>query len=846
MKKLLLVLLVLFLAFGQTLLMYFWQDDFALIFKLMHQNEPMGSFGSGIIGEGPYKYLVTPFVPFFPLFGTYPFGYFVVGFVTLIPVIFLFYKLANELLKNKRRAYFATLIFSSGYIGSDIMFRVINSWQTNIGLMLAFISLIYFVKSARVKSFKFYVFSFAFFYAATEFVYVRSHSLVICFLVINLLFLTKLNFRNIRNFILAQIPFWFLFYLKYLKDVPAGQGGIKNFINEIGSFNFEYLAGLFGTIGNAIVPDYYQSKLISFFASNYNFVTLLIFCVIGFSLLKIIKVKTLYSIIFILVLPVLYTINKNVFSKQVYWYNDNSAFLSVSIGLYVSFIVIAVGIFLWKRNRSIAIGVISGYLFLTSQFFGYYLDYPTTLFTTTHRYLSYSAFGYALLIASLFAIFEKLNKKLYVFFVFLIVISNLILGITYQARLVKDRSVATKEFYENLVRFQPKVNKNSIFYFDLQNNGFVRGQFRDFFSVGSMPDSTALAIWYGLDRDEIHFVTDYDEFLFMLDKYKDINNIYTFYYEKNGLIDTTNQMRRALSKGGAFVGTYNEFNIKGKLNFLDLPQCVDKKADTRINSAISYLADKEEYYKSVTVKSSSEWRGQERILVVDNNLDTSWRGHRIYWHDHGKENLVLDLQKSENINKVIWVNTNNMISPTGYNILVSNNEIDWKVVKEVVDGKERKSGEVVVEEFEPVNARFIKVEFTNNISDDSPAVSEIEVVKSIYSIEDIDIAKTLLVDPIRYMDRCAFRNNFNNISRYAYVDIEFNSNKGKSIEKVKLNELSKESFKVVSNVGGTGINTIKINMHGIPLVYSIDEYQLKTLDFSQIVNRRLIKNFSRN
>lgn len=49
----LLILFVIFISYGQTLRMYFWQDDSALIFKLQNQGPASGSFGVGIIGDGP-------------------------------------------------------------------------------------------------------------------------------------------------------------------------------------------------------------------------------------------------------------------------------------------------------------------------------------------------------------------------------------------------------------------------------------------------------------------------------------------------------------------------------------------------------------------------------------------------------------------------------------------------------------------------------------------------------------------------------------------------------------------------------------------------------------------------
>lgn len=102
-------ILVVLIAYGQTLRMYFWQDDFALLFKLQHLQEPAGSFGSGVIGSGPYKYLISFFVPFFPLFKLNAFPYFLVGFLSYLLVTLVFYFFASEIFSDKKSGVFCNV-----------------------------------------------------------------------------------------------------------------------------------------------------------------------------------------------------------------------------------------------------------------------------------------------------------------------------------------------------------------------------------------------------------------------------------------------------------------------------------------------------------------------------------------------------------------------------------------------------------------------------------------------------------------------------------------------------------------------------------------------------------------
>ncbi len=851
--KILVIVLTTLVAYGQTLRMYFWQDDFALIFKLQHPIEPAGSFGPGIIGNGAYKYLVTPYVPFFPIFGTNAFWYFLVGLLSYLVVIYYFYLLAKKILDNKNKntdAFVATIIFASGYIGSDIMFRIINSWQTNIGLVLALIAFNYFISSAKistkVNTIKVYFASLVFYFLATEFVYVRSHSLIFVFLAIDIIyFLNELNFKKILNVIIRQIPFWSIFYLRYVRDVPSGQGGLKGFFEAMLSGKFEYLAGLIGTIGNGLVPNFYQIKITTLFPSTYNLFLVIVFAVIALALSVLFKFKTWQKIIIFLGIPILYILNKVIFDKQVYWYNDLHSFVSVNIGLFVSWIIVFVSIALWNKKSDFPKLILLGYTILASQIFGYFIQYPETVFATTHRYLSYASIGYALLLAGLFGLIRQSNKKYYIVFVSLVVISNLILGFTYQARLVKERSMPTDKFYKDLLNFEPSAKKNAIFYFDLNNSSFIQSQFNDFFSVGSMPNSTALSIWYGIDRDDIRLVTTYDEFLFNLSQTRDIQNVYTFYYGNNGLINTTKEFRQALSKGGSnFSGQMSEVNILGKLNY-GSGACTPENVDPILGHYFDYLSSRQNYYHQVKVNSLSEWSGEETQNVVDNNLLTDWRGHRIYWNENTNERLTIDLGRVTDIDKLAWVNTNKLLSPMSYEILTSRDGSKWQSMKKVTLKEALQTGQTTIDEFEPVMARFVRLNITSTLSNDSPAISEIEVVESRFDRDTVNNAISMTNEPMKYMDLCTFNNNFSKIKKYLNIKANIKTNKGINTVVLPLSMVS-GSFKFVSVPGGTAIDSVSFDFGKLPLSYEQKKFSIRNLNFYDISKSDLIKSFSKN
>ena len=431
------------------------------------------------------------------------------------------------------------------------------------------------------------------------------------------------------------------------------------------------------------------------------------------------------------------------------------------LGIAGSVFFLLIALFLRKEKRNVSKAILFGYLVISSQVFGYFSKYPDAIFETTHRYLSYGLIGYSFLWGGfLYLVLEELkNRKLnkgYVFLpIFLFLTTNLILGFRYQSKIVATRSIPSREFYEDLLASTPKVDKGAIFYFDIKDDAFYQSQFNDFFSVGSMPESTALAIYYDLDRADITYVRDFDELLYILSKRTDrlaaIDNLYTYYYDEKGLVDTTTEVRGALlGEKEVTPASYLLYKISAKvedeLAFTNLSSEEGVSFETKKNF-INYLVDKENYYKQVTTAAVSQWRGQEVGYVVDQDIDTAWWGHRIWWYDHRHDRLTVDMGKERLVASVWWVNWRNTLTPTDYLILVSKDNKNWVEVKKVVGGLERQVGEQVRENFVPINARYVAMDITGTVSNDAPAISEFEVVDEKYEKIDISEVQQFINDP---------------------------------------------------------------------------------------------------
>lgn len=833
----LLVLAIVLIAYGQTLGMYFWQDDSALIFKLQNPEGPAGSFGSGLWERGAYQYLVIPFVPFYSLFKLEPFGYFLVGFITYILATGAFWLFVKRLFESKKTAFIATLIFAAGFVGSDIMFRVINSWQTNIGLILAFLMFASFIGFIKTKKISLYFVALVLYWLNTELVYIRSHSLIIPILTLDIVLSLGFLRRDVIKLVLRQIPFWIIFKTRYLSDPGFGAPTISKLANDIFlKGEIEKTASFFANVGNVFVPTNIQVKFLSFFPAGVYLTSFLVFII--FVVIFILIKRKLHPGLLALITG--FVFNLVLYEKGAFWYQDAGVVISGLIGIETLILT------LLSKSPILILGVI----IISSQVFGYYIQYPYAILATTHRYFSYALIGYAIFFAWLVS--RIVPKKRAGILLLAVLIPNLYFGVTYQAKILRDRSVPTRNFYKALTTFVPTVEKGDVFYFDVAKEGGIPTQFGDFFSVGSMPETTALAIYYGVDRYDIQMFTEFDELASKLAKGEfKIGQIHSFFYSKSGLINTTHTLRDILARGqeeatpmapllgkvriGAFLKTEN-LDFKQKLPFSER------------KNILEYLAKRRRYYKNVRITSSSEWKFREVRNVFDDDLDTTWQGHRIKWGDTHDEKLTVDLGRIENVSRVIWVNWKTSLSPTKYKILTSLDGRTWKEVRNVSDPDGKKDREVVIDEFEPVFVRFITMDFQETITNDSPALLEFEVVEEKFNKVDPAGAWNYLRNPMSLVGPGEVSQLLPLISPLATFTVSWDTDKNDKYNNAVSLPLSlgtNKKYEIIIPAGGTTLSNLKFTSN-LPVDLDVGTINFRNLSLEELKMRGLVKNFTEN
>lgn len=747
------------LAYYQTIRMYFLIDDFALIYKLQHINTFSGFWGKGIIGEGPYRHIIDQFILFYPLFKTDPQPYFTIGMILFSLAALTVYFFIYALSRNKIVAFASSAIFAAGYIGSDTMFGITNSWQTCRGIIMALVTFWLYLQFMRTKSRLLYILALTFFYFSLETVYTRAHGLIFAFLFFDLLFYPVVfKIRSIVWFLLRQTPF----LIVYAKVFLIGSGyyvqnfGILQILAEVLQQKKYYLLSVpFQNLGNLFIPDTY-SKIIDHFIKEY--------------------MRTTSDV-------------------------SLSAFL-----FGIGFIIISIYLIAsnFKKEKTLVKIFIFSISWIISNMILYFTKDTFLILQTSHRYLFYSAFGIAVYWAvGLYLIFNKSSqlkyKVRYLILILVIVTVYLGLGIDYQFQYNQNRSFPAERFYSDFRRYLPQIPQGAVIYMNLANSNQVKSKYNSFFG-GMFSEAGNLSIF----TEEIDFANDFlftykiDDVIKMLKTGQiNLNQVYTFYYDEGGLKDTTYKSRNLLSANKIIAINSSEMTVKdfgidneGSIEIKPLPNTPSLTPSelsfslsittwpfdlfrskyssnvvgnflvnsTERNKIYDYLISRGNFQKTASASAASYWREQEPKFAIDGRLDTAWRGHRGFWNEifrgrsKNKEYLKIDLKQPLVVSQIRWIVGYKGLRPIVYNIYVSLDNENWKLVKQVNDWSKKGEEVVTVDNFDPVLAKQVKMEVLNTYDNDGPEIREFEVVEDQYAKLDREAINNLESKPFAGVD----------------------------------------------------------------------------------------------
>lgn len=524
------------------------------------------------------------------------------------------------------------------------------------------------------------------------------------------------------------------------------------------------------------------------------------------------------------------------------------------------FMAVLILLLIWKRSRILWFSVI----FMMQSYLVPFIHNQGQIFASIHRYLTLSLVGLALFYSELFSNFFKQKKF---FFVAILIVAGIHLYLIdkEQLRIVSHIGIPTRNFYRQLTEQLPDVPKDSAIYFDVAADAESQNQFYNFFGVGSMPEMTAIAIYYNIDRYDLTLPATFNELLSLLKNNKTTpDKIFTFYFDaRDGLINTTGLARQGLfgQIPEVKINDLNAINLKysSPLEFkftadtkLEKIDIFPEKADKNFSKYLKYLLSRNDFYQRVTATASSEWKYQEIENLVDNNLDTSWMAHRGSWHYGRIENVTLDLGSPKEIGALRVNFRSKGKAATKYTYLCSEDNISWRDLKQVFRSVTHDSEEVI-DKIPLSSCRFIKMVINNTVNEDEPQISELEAVELQYSDLDFVRMSQIAQNPFMFIglkeDKTELENylNLNGITAEVCKTADKRKNPDPLLDcqDVKLALNTKQEYSVIIPPDGTALEKIEIRL--LPNVnLQVSNPTINFITFKDLLDRGYIFDYSQN
>lgn len=782
--------------------MNFWQDDNAVMFKLQNLQQEAGFLGKGFLGEGPYRYTATVYLPIYRIFHNNEYAYFVYMLVFFLFSIIFVYFLFNTLLDDEKTAFMASFLYACGYIASEGFFRMFNSVLTSITVILASLTLICFYNFYSRRKIIYLGLGLLFSALSLEIGFVRMHYFMFVLIMMEIVFsnvMTKrLRFKQVFFSFLRILLFTLMFYYWYgQSDSRSSQ--VNTFIQSLAEGKLENLFGFFSSLGNILLPNQIFAHIFQQIDNNAKFLVtdrklalyfalLFLFIAIVLKRLRIINFKVMFVGLLSIFLTLMTGIN---IANSVTL--DQTTFIKVSF--YAGIFFINLVVLLYKNNFRLKFFLFFWIILNLSAYSAY--D-PVTPLRSDNRYLLHSFIPFAGLFSVMAMDLRKRIKLKYVnnlplTAVIIYGVLILISSVWYQNEILRARSYPTKDFLAKFKQEKLFIAKNDVIYFFVAKD---QEQFySDLFTVAQMPDEASLAWRYGVDRYDFKIVRSYEELINEIgDKKQNLDQIFAFIVRNNSLVNVTDQYRQIMSKGSNFAVSgvlksnyriekqdgkslinLDPVNIKAPLVSALLPlegtllikasppSLVNEMFPLFVNAQAGELKDlrykepllkfldwRNGYYAGARIATSSHWKDRTENFLIDRNDDTYWQANRVSW---GREETVieLDLGKIDLISGLVFKYGPQLLIPTQFRIGVSQDGEKFEEAKQVqVSGNDVRSIRIV--EFSETKTRYIRIYVDETLGGDSPAISEIYPLPKELLGLDLNLLEKMLSTPFAAID----------------------------------------------------------------------------------------------
>lgn len=799
--------MVVLFSLGKTLQYYFYTDDYSVLYHTQH-NRPHG---------WPYNYLIV-FAPFYRFFGLRAEAYSTLGILSFFLASLAIYWFIRTLTKNNLIALLSSLIFATGYIGVDQFTMMMVSLINNLNIINVSLTLI--------------------------------------------LFILWLDTRKLRFYLLAMLMFWFS-----LKAFPARAFPLVLFlptIEAILSFKLEHPLKILKKLALMTIRFLpflliaHNLGIFSYGSSTENKIL---------SLLTPAFLKELFAILgrFVLLEPLV---------KFIGFFHLETPYTRIGFVFFSGIVLISLFLSLVKKRSRLERSLFI-VLFLTIEgYIGNMLLLPSfDSGGTVNRYLTIAFLGYCaifpiltyLLIGRLAKIIKKERLICLVpVLVLPLIITMALLSREYEQEIIRGRSLPARQFYKQLKSYLPSISGKNIFYFDHADYYPIASNFGSILLGAGMPKEVTLAVPYRVPIESIKIADNFDSLVDILAKKEvDINHIRTFYYDEEGLQQTTNKVLSILEKGerkeifldqasygNEITNSWVEIpllnissltsmvmNLTLKVSPLDSSyfyfpfyniktQDDGKKEQIKEfyskldkNLIFSYLSSRKEYYNNVKIEVTSFHLAYGGKFLTDDKGETSWLADECDWQVGIKPSIKIDLGKEKRISRLVLRQEKNRI-PSDYEILTSEDEILWKQVKNISVSKALSDADLIINDFDPVVVRYFMLKINNTQNGSTPGLSEIELIEDKYRDVDISTALRIKENPLEFVqDEKELRETYGYLKQGGFLTLKTLTNKDEDISNsyslrvpIILDGLYHE-YKIPLSPRGTNLERIKFELN---------------------------------
>lgn len=687
------------LSLSQLQKLYFSFEDYHLFYLFQNPDETKYFLSLPVYSRHlNYYYFIYPL---FRLFGYTTTGYYGVVFLLACCAGLLFYVLVSLLVRQRRIAYIAGIIFASSYFGIEsYTWNTVNGIELNTSFIFMLSILISLTQFIRKKKIKYFLFALCLYSVVFCFFKAKMFS----FSVVIFLEFFLLSSFSLKEKIAFSFPFAFLSGVLLVSTVQRGINRVHT-VPDLGQMAVHF----FGTFGNLFFPS--------------------------------------------TVIEILYGYVKEFsFTKPFVRLVSLDMVLAI-IGLWCVFMVFLLLTKLRKMKSSLfplaLFGLINIVFYILLVFFAAISE--SGLFITTlqsvHHNLSPVVFWSVLLIAITIVVLHKSKNNILKSLAVLLVIAYVGGGTALSAseiyRIDKSKR-QLRYFYHSLLAFVPHVSEPTVFY-------FLYSSPRPYYPFSSgdptIRASCYLAGFYHTTCRNIFIAKTFEEAMELLRQHAiPKERFYYFYYEKDHLVNLTDEVSRQLDHGGeqpitsdgtalhipagfpAYIPFYVDFDLSVRSAFERVPiDATKKELSAYYDLLIKKHFDAKTYTATTSpVESSDEFTIKENVF--DGSYKTIWQPKQ--WASDGAS-VTIRLGKPQEIHTIAWsssrVNPWKMRSPTQYEILLSRDNMNWQTVVHGNLSKPLGTNEYVVHAIRPMTAQYVKMHIIKTYLNFPPAIDEIEV-----------------------------------------------------------------------------------------------------------------------